>query len=64
MKCSEKECDGEIFFTRSLEKTFRKRFKVLNYFCPKCGWIKMFKIGITKKEYKKEEDNESKIFRL
>lgn len=69
MKCPNKEekCEeGEVYFVRSLMegKIFGKKYKILNYFCPLCGWIKMFKIEITKGEFKKEEEKEARIFKL
>lgn len=64
MKCHEKTCNGEIYFTQSFEKEKRKHHRILNYFCPICGWIKQFKIEISKKQFKKEEDKEPIIFKL
>lgn len=56
-KCPNKECNGnDLFFLQSLKKEKGKRYKILNYFCPQCGYVRMFNIEITKKQYKKEEE--------
>ncbi len=64
MKCQNKECNGEICFIQSFEKKFRKRYRVLNYFCPLCGWARLCKVEITKKEFKIGEEKESKMYKI
>lgn len=63
MKCNVNNCPGEIFFTTSLDKEGKKRTRVINYFCPICGWTRLFKIEITKQEYKKAQKEESKLYK-
>ena len=64
MKCPEENCKGEIYLTKSLEREKKKYFRVLNHYCPICGWMKIFRIDITKQQYKKEQEGISEIHKL
>ena len=63
MECP--ECQKCVYFTTSLEKKMFKKGsnKVLNYFCPSCGWVRMFKIPITKKQFKVKEEDDSPVYK-
>ena len=64
MKCNVKDCTGEIHFTQSVEKEKKKYNKILNYFCPICGWVKMFRIEMTKQQFKVEGEKEILVYKI